>query len=372
MKIFKYLTIAIAFLGTPGGIHIAMAQQEPIHAKGYAVMDNHSKLVPYNFDRRPVGNRDILVKILYCGICHSDIHEAANDWNYTSYPNVPGHEMVGKVIQIGKDVTRFRKDDYIGVGGTVTSCGECEMCKSGKEQLCTAPPVPHADYPILLGGYSNKIVVDERYGIHIPEGAPIERIGPLMCAGITTYSPLKATVKKGDKVAIAGFGGLGHMGVQFAVALGADVIVFDIAEDKREMALEFGAKKYVNVSHPEELSGVTERFDYILTTIPTGYDLNPYLNLLKPEGELLIVGLPALKDAFMIDVHSMPFGTRISKWLMGGIKETQEMVDFSIEHHILPEVKVIPVQQVNEAFQSVKEGKVHFRYVIDMNTLNEE
>lgn len=344
------------------------AQETAIIAEGYAAMDERGELVPYRFPRRPVGERDLLVEILYCGVCHSDIHEAANDWHYTQYPNVPGHEIVGKVIRTGEGTSLFRVGDYIGIGGTVVSCGECDMCLAGKEHLCVAPPTPPAEYPVAIGGYSDKIVVDERYGIHIPKDAPLEKIGPLMCAGITVYSPLKARVKQGDKVAIAGFGGLGHMAVHYAVALGAEVSVFDVSEEKRPFAQQFGAKQYINVTRPE-FHDVKNRFDYILTTIPSRYDIAPYLRMLKPEGELLLVGLPAEKDGPLINIHDIPFGARISKWLMGSIRETQEMVDFSLAYGIMPQVEVIPIQQINEAFRKVQEGKVQFRYVIDMKSI---
>ena len=363
----RIISTAMLLCGICGTAEI-MAQDAPIPVKGYAAMDEKSELVPYRFNRRPVGDRDLLVEILYCGVCHSDIHEAANDWHYTVYPNVPGHEIVGRVIRTGKDASKFHVGDYIGIGGTVTSCGECGMCRAGKEHLCTAVPAPPAEYPVAIGGYADKIVVDERYGIHIPQDAPMEKIGPLMCAGITVYSPLKANVKPDDKVAIAGFGGLGHMAVRYAVALGADVSVFDVSEEKRQAALQFGAKQYVNVTKPE-FQEVEERFDYILTTIPSRYDIAPYLRMLKTGGELLLVGLPAEKDGPFISIHDMPFGTSISKWLMGSIGETQEMVDFSLANGILPQVEVIPIQQVNEAFRKVQEGKVQFRFVIDMKSI---
>lgn len=366
------LALFAACCGIVGAAPLSARDEDgaPVAANGYAAMDEKGVLEPFRFMRRPVGDRDLLVEILYCGVCHSDIHEAVNDWNYTRYPNVPGHEIVGKVIRAGKNAALFKVGDCVGVGGTVVSCGECEMCLAGKEHLCVAPPSPPAEYPVAVGGYSDKIVVDERYAVRLPKDAPLEKLGPLMCAGITVYSPLKANVKPGDKVAVAGFGGLGHLAVRYAVAFGAEVTVFDVSEEKRQAALDFGAKRYVNVTRPE-FGEVAERFDYVLTTIPVRYDVAPYLRMLKTGGELLLVGLPAEKDGPFVSIHDMPFGTRLSKWLMGSVRETQEMTDFSLTNGILPQVEVIPVQRINEAFRNVREGKVQFRYVIDMKSLGQ-
>lgn len=367
MKIYKFLTVIILLWMNCNMNHVSA---QHIHAKGYAAMDDKGQLVPYEFERRSMGDNDLLVEILYCGICHSDVHDVFNDWGITTFPTIPGHEMVGKVTRTGKDVSRFKVGDYVGVGATVIPCGKCETCQSGKEQFCADIPTDEDGNMVSVGGYSDKIVIDEHFGIKIPADAPVEKLGPLMCAGITVYSPLKAAgIKKGDKVAIAGFGGLGHLAVQYAVAFGAEVTVFDLTEEKRPLASQLGAVKYVNVTHPEEMEGMNGTFDYILTTITTRYEPVQYLNMLKTGGELLIVGLPANSDAPDININAIPFGTRISKWLMGGIPETQEVMDFSIEHGIYPMVEVIPIQQVNEAFQNVKDGKVHFRYVIDMKSL---
>ncbi len=349
---------------------IVAAQGEPIQAKGYAALNAEGKLVPHKFNRRAVGDRDLLVEILYCGICHSDVHEAFNDWGFTSYPVVPGHEMVGRVLQTGKQTTRFKSGEYIGIGATLNSCGQCAQCKAHKEQYCANVPVDADSTPVGIGGYSDKIVIHEDYGVKIPADAPLEKLGPIMCAGITVYSPLKAAkLTKGDKVVIAGFGGLGHLAVQYAVAFGAEVTVFDRTEAKRELAAKLGAIKYINTANPPEMEGMNGTFDYILTTIPTHYDPVQYLNMLKVGGELMIVGLPPAAEAPLININAIPFGVKISKWMMGGIAETQEAMDFSLQHKIYPMVEVTPIQKVNEAFQNVKEGKVHFRYTIDMKTL---
>ena len=371
MKSYKSFTALVIVWTMLGAGHVS-AQNDSIHVKAYAAMNDKGVQVPYEYNRRPVGDHDVLADILYCGICHSDVHEAFNDWDYTVYPNVSGHEMVGRVAQVGKDVTRFKVGDYIGIGAVQASCMKCPQCKADNEQYCTHEGGTGFADVTSTCGFSDKMVVDEHFGITIPKDAPVEKLGPVMCAGITVYSPLKAAnIKSGDKVAVAGFGGLGHLAVRYSLAFGAEVTVFDRTEEKRALASELGAAGYVNVNNPEEMEGLQGKFDYILTTIPTRYDPVQYMNMLKLGGELIIVGLPATSEAPDININAIPFGTRISKSLMGGIAETQEAMDFSIKHGIYPMVEVIPVQRMNEAFQNVKEGKVHFRYVVDMQTLNQ-
>lgn len=347
-----------------------------IHSKGYAAHDKEGMLVPYEFERKPVGDTDILLEILYCGICHSDIHDSRNQWGPTIYPVVPGHEIIGRVAEVGKDVTKFKIGDYAGVGCMVNSCGVCEMCKAGKEQFClnnkTVYTYNSRDFEgdPTYGGYSSNLVVNQHFGITIPEGAPLDRIAPLLCAGITTYSPLRAMgVKKGDKVAIAGFGGLGHMAVQYAVSFGGEVTIFDLSEDKRELAAQLGAVKFVNVNDPEQMEGMKGYFNYILSTIPATYSLEQYLAMVKVGGQMAIVGIPAATVAPSLNLNQMPWARKMWRSLIGGIPETQEMLDYSVAHQLYPMVEMIPVQQVNEAIENVIEGKVHFRYVMDMKTL---
>lgn len=348
-----------------------------ITSKGYALYAADGELAPYTFTRHPIGENDILIETLYCGVCHSDIHQGRGDWSPQTYPLVPGHEIVGRVVQVGNKVTKFKVGDYAGVGCMVNSCRYCEYCQAGEEQYCLDGRVlTYGDKDlyhgneISQGGYSNNIVVDESFAITIPVGAPIEKIGPLMCAGVTTYSPIMyAKVKKGDKIGIAGFGGLGHMAVQYAVSLGAEVTVFDITDEKRDEALSYGAVRYVNVRKPEELEGLDNTFRFILSTIPSAYDPMLYVNMLKVDGELAVVGMPALKDGPKVTALGLRGRKKVWFSLIGGIRETQEAVNYSIAHNIYPKVEIIPIQNINNAWKNVQEGKVKFRYVIDMRTI---
>ncbi len=348
-----------------------------VSSKGYALYAADGELNPYDFTRHAVGDNDILIETLYCGVCHSDIHQGRGDWSKQSYPLVTGHEIVGRMAQVGAKVTRFKVGDYAGVGCMLNSCRHCEYCEAGEEQYCLDgrvltygdKDVYHGN-EITQGGYSNNIVVDESFAITVPADAPIEKIGPLMCAGITTYSPLlQAKIKKGDKVGIAGFGGLGHMAVQYAVSLGAEVTVFDITDEKREEALAYGALRYVNVRKKSDLKRLGNTFRFILSTIPSAYDPMMYVKMLKVDGELAIVGMPAAKDAPAVTIMSLRGRKKVWFSLIGGIRETQEAVNYSIAHNIYPKVEVIPIQKVNEAWRNVVAGKVQFRYVIDMGSL---
>lgn len=356
-----------------------MMAGEPVPSKGYALFSKDGDFQPYAFERHAVGEHDVLIDIYYAGICHSDIHHVHEDWGPSHYPQVPGHEIVGRVSQVGEGVTKFKVGDFAGVGCMVNACGECEYCEKGMEQFCQKGTVftygakdhYHGDV-ITQGGYSNNIVVSEDFAITVPENAPIEKVAPLFCAGITTYSPLKATnVGPGDSVAVAGFGGLGHMAVKYAIDMGADVTVFDITEDKRQDALDMGAVKYVNVRNPEELKGLKDSFRVIISTIPANYDPSMYLNMLEMGGELVIVGIPANEERPSIDIGSLVFMSqrKVSGSLIGGIPETQEMLDYSVAQNLYPDVEVISVDQIDEAYRKVLEGDVKFRYVIDMRTM---
>lgn len=356
------------------------AQEKRIPAKGLAVFSNDWQFKPYKFTRHALGDDDILIETMYASICHSDLHHTHQDWGTEIFPMVPGHEIVGKVTKVGKNVTKFKVGDYAGVGCMVNSCGECDYCKAGLEQYCKKVMMTYhgKDWAhgneITQGGYSNNIVVKDRFAVFIPKNADIKKIAPLLCAGITTYSPLmQSEVKKGDNVAIAGFGGLGHMAVKYAVKLGANVTVFDITEDKRVDALRMGAMKYVNVNNENELKGLDDSFDFILSTIPAMYKPSMYLKMTKYKGNLAIVGLPAFNNQPTFTVSDFVFlaGRNVYGSQIGGMKETQAMIDYSVANNIYPEVEIIKADgdTVTEAYKNVLSGKVKFRYVIDMSTL---
>jgi len=375
MKRLIYISIlmAITLFAT------VSAQDNRIPAKGMAKFSKDGNFKPYAFTRHAVGDNDVLIDILYAGICHSDIHTERDDWWSVKYPLVAGHEIAGRVTQVGKKVTKFKVGDYAGVGCMVNSCGECEYCKRGEEQYCLKGNVgtyASHDYfhnnEITQGGYSNNIVLSENFAIKIPKNADLKKVAPLLCAGITTYSPIHFThMKKGDTIAIAGFGGLGYMAVQYAVALGAKVTVFDITEDKRQDALAMGAVKYVNVKNPVELKGLDNTYRVILSTIPAKYDLSMYLKMLKVDGDMVVIGLPAFSNSPSIDVTNLVMAGRRKLYgtQIGGIRETQEMLDYSVSHNIYPKVEIISADKIDEAYQKVLAGEVRYRYVIDMSTL---
>jgi uncharacterized zinc-type alcohol dehydrogenase-like protein len=345
-----------------------------IPATGYAMLSKDSKFTPIEFTRHSVGDNDILIEILYSGICHSDIHTAKDEWGGTSYPCIPGHEIAGQVIAVGKNVTKFKIGDYAGVGCMVNSCGECEACKASQEQFCqqgktvytyNCPDFFHGG-KITFGGYSSNIVVSQKFAIKFRANAPLDKVAPLLCAGITTYSPLKfSKIKAGDKVGVAGFGGLGMMALKYAVKMGAQVSVFARNENKKADALALGATSFYTNT---DKNIVNERFDLIISTIPTSYDVTAYIDLLKFGGELAIVGLPPYKEAPSVSIIDLVHkaGKKIYGSLIGGIKETQEMLDFSLENEIYPETILITPNQIDEAYEKLTNGSGQFRYVIDM------
>ena len=377
--LFPLVMLALTFVA-------AKAQDnQRVPAKGFAVDSAEGHFHPYEFTRHAVGDNDILIEILYAGICHSDLHAAWNEHTAHGiqgvYPMVPGHEIAGRVVKVGKNVTKFKAGDQAGVGCMVNACGHCTYCNMDKEQFCENGTTftynsidRYHDNEPAMGGYSNNIVVSEDFAIRIPEGADMKRVAPLLCAGVTTWSPIHfSRVKKGDKAGVAGYGGLGHMAVQYLVNLGADVTVFDITEEKRADAIRMGASRYVNVNNTGELKGLNNTFDFIISTIPANYNPLLYARMLKMEsGEMAVVGLP---EAANINVSDMIMGgaahRKVYGSLIGGIKETQEMLDYSIAHNIYPEVEIIPADAatIDKAYRNVQDGKVKFRYVIDMSTL---
>ncbi|BCG57100.1 NAD(P)-dependent alcohol dehydrogenase [Paenibacillus sp. URB8-2] len=325
-------------------------------------------------ERRALRPHDVLIDIQFSGICHSDIHSAFDEWGGGIFPMVPGHEIAGVVAAVGTEVTKFAVGDRVGVGCFVDSCGECEYCLKGEEQYCTKGFV--ATYNSLdydgnptYGGYSQQIVVTERFVVRIPDSLELNVASPLLCAGITTYSPLKHwNAGPGKKVAIVGVGGLGHLAIQYAHAMGAEVTVLSRSIGKKEEALSFGADHYFATSDPATFKTLASQFDLILNTVSANLDVDAYLSLLRIDGTLVNVGAPAEPDKYQ--VFSLIMGRRsIAGSLVGGIRETQEMLDFSAEHGIAPKIEVIRADQVDEAYQRVLRSDVRYRFVIDVTTL---
>jgi uncharacterized zinc-type alcohol dehydrogenase-like protein len=325
-------------------------------------------------ERRELGASDVLIEIKFCGICHSDIHQVKDEWGGSIFPMVPGHEIVGLVAGVGSDVAKFSTGDRVGVGCLVDSCGECEYCKSGEEQFCTKGAVltyNSRDYDgqPTYGGYSRQVVVDERFVVTVPDAIELADAAPLLCAGITTYSPLKHwNVGEGTKVAIVGMGGLGHVAVQIAAALGAEVTVLSQTLGKREDGLRFGAKHYHATSDPETFKALRSSFDLILNTVSANLDVDAYLSLLRVDGTLVNVGAPAEPDTFraftLISSRRSLAGSPI-----GGLRETQEMLDFCAAHGVRPAIELIGAGDVNSAYERVLASAVRYRFVIDVATI---
>ena len=380
MKRILFLIISVLFiLGT------AQAQNGTrIPAKGFAIDSADGHFHQHEFTRHAVGDNDILIEILYAGICHSDLHAAWDEQqpqgNFATYPMIPGHEIAGRVVQVGKNVTKFKVGDFAGVGCMVNSCGHCHSCDIHKEQFCEHgatftynSPDKYHNNEISMGGYSNNIVVSERFGIKIPANADIKRVAPLLCAGVTPWSVIQfSEVKRGNKVAVVGYGGLGHMAVQYMVSLGADVTIFDITEEKRTDARRMGASKYININNQDEMKWLGNTFDFIVTTVPFDYEPLQYVQMLKMgSGEMAVIGLPANSTINIANMALAASQRKVYGSLIGGIKETQEMLDYSVANNIYPEVEVIraDAQEIDKAYRNVSDGKVKFRYVIDMSTL---
>ncbi|MDQ0202209.1 NAD(P)-dependent alcohol dehydrogenase [Neobacillus ginsengisoli] len=325
-------------------------------------------------ERRELRPDDVLIDIKYSGICHSDIHNAFNEWGGGTFPMVPGHEIAGILSAVGSEVTKFTVGDRVGVGCFVDSCGECEYCLNGEEQFCTKGVIStynDVDYDgnPTYGGYSQKIVVKENFVVRIPDALNLDVAAPLLCAGITTFSPLKHwNVGPGKKVAIVGMGGLGHVAIQFAHAMGAEVTVLSRSHNKKDEALSFGADQYYATSEPATFTQLASRFDVILNTVSANLDVDAYLSLLRIDGTLVNVGAPAEPDQY--NVFSLLRGRRsIAGSLVGGIRETQDMLDFAAEHKIAPMIEVIRAEKVDEAYQRVLRSDVRYRFVIDIATL---
>ena len=351
-----------------------------IKTVGYAAKNKFSSLHPFEFERRDPNADDVVIDILYCGICHSDIHQVKNEWGNTVYPCLPGHEMVGRVLSTGAGVSQFKTGDLVGVGCMVDSCQTCSACKEGLEQYCEGPHSWTATYngPMIpdgtntFGGYSTTIVVKEHFVLRVPESIPIEAAAPILCAGVTTYSPLRHwNVSPGQNVGIVGLGGLGHMAVKLAKAMGAHVTVFTTSGEKEADARRLGAEMVVEEKDKAAMTAQESRFDFILDTIPQKHDLNAFIKCLKRDATLAVVG--ALGPMEPVDNQQVAFHRRcVAGSLIGSIKETQEVLDFCAQHQIAPDVEVIDIKTVNEAYDRVEKGEVKYRFVIDMATLKAE
>ena len=344
--------------------------------KAYAALSAEKPLEPWQIDRREPGSEDVEIEILFSGVCHSDIHTARNEWRSTVYPVVPGHEIVGKVTRVGDAVSCFKIGDTVGVGCFVDSCRQCRNCKDDQEQYCenghtqTYNSYSQDKKTITQGGYSSHIVVTQHFVLNVSDKLPLANVAPLLCAGITTYSPLKHwKVKKGDKLAVLGLGGLGHMAVKIASSLGAEVTVLSRSKGKEKDAARLGAKHFKITSDPENMKNLAGSFDFIIDTVSAEHDYNQYLALLRTNGVMVLLGAPPTPSA--VSAFPLIGGRRsLVGSLVGGIKETQEMLDYCADHNISSDIELINMNQINEAYERTLAGDVHYRFVIDMKSLN--
>lgn len=343
---------------------------------GYAAHSATSKIEPFQFERRDLRPNDVEIDILYCGVCHSDIHQARNDWGNSLYPMVPGHEIVGKVLSVGPDVTQFKVGDTVGVGCMVDSCQSCHACEQGLEQYCENEQTPtyngldRLDHSPTFGGYSQRIVVSDQFVLNIPESLDLKAVGPLLCAGITTWSPLRHwKVGKESKVAVVGLGGLGHMALKLAKALGAHVTLFTRSPGKEDDARRLGAHDIVISTNESEMTAVKGKFDLIIDTVPIAHDLNPYIPTLSLDGTIVLVGFLGELDPSMNTMPLIMGRKAVAGSMIGGIAETQEMLDFCGEHDITADVEMIEIQDINQAYERMIKSDVKYRFVIDMQLL---
>jgi uncharacterized zinc-type alcohol dehydrogenase-like protein len=346
-----------------------------IAVKSYAALSKTTALEPFGFERRSVGEKDVLIDILYCGVCHSDIHMARSEWGPALYPLVPGHEIVGRVSEVGSGVTKFKVGDIAGVGVFIDSCRKCDCCKTDLEQYCeegmtgTYNGYERDGKTIAYGGYSSSIVVDEHYTLRVPFTSNLAAVAPLLCAGITTWSPLRfAKVGKGHKVAVLGLGGLGHMAVKFAASFGAEVTMLSTSPSKEVDAKKLGAQHFILSTDEAAMKAAANSFDFILNTVAAPHDMNKFLNLLKVNGTMLLVGIPP-EDSRISAAKLISKRRSIMGSMIGGIKETQEMLDYCAAHDIVSDIELIDMKDINAAYERVIKSDVKYRFVIDMGTL---
>ncbi len=342
---------------------------------GYAAQSAAAPLAPFTFERRALRPNDVAMEILYCGVCHTDLHQARNDWGWSRYPIVPGHEIVGRVTEVGGEVTRHKVGDAVAVGCMVDSCQQCDQCRKGLEQLCrkgntqTYNDRDRITCEPTYGGYSKRLVAREEFTLRVPVGLDLSKTAPLLCAGITTYSPLRAwNVGPGSRVGVVGLGGLGHMAVKLAAAIGADVAVMSRSRDKEADALALGADRLLVSTDKEAMAKAASSFDLIIDTVPVKHDINPYLPLLDVDATLVLVG----QVGPLAELSSVPLlmgRRRVAGSPIGGIAETQEMLNFCARKGILPECEMVRMDQINEAFERLERSDVRYRFVIDMATL---
>lgn len=346
-----------------------------IKTKAYAAFSTEGDTKPLEIVRREPGPTDVLIDIKFCGICHSDIHMAKGEWGQTVYPVVPGHEIAGIVNSVGDKVTKFKVGDHVGVGCMVDSCGECEACAEGEEQYCSKMVLTYGvlerdGKTMTYGGYSERVTVDERFVVRIPDELPLDKAAPLLCAGITTYSPLiHWGAGPGKKVAVVGVGGLGHMGIKLAAALGADVTSISRSDSKKADAQKMGATNHIATSDKAACEAAAEQFDLIINTVSSAADMNFYLGMLKRDGVMVLVGAPP--DTLPVHPFALiPRRKSLAGSTIGGIRETQEMLDFCAKHNIGSDIELITIDQVNKAYERIEKSDVRYRFVIDMSSLS--
>lgn len=345
---------------------------------GYAARSAEAALAPFSFERRKPRGNDVVMEILYCGVCHSDLHSARNDWGWTTYPNVPGHEIVGRVLGVGPDVQKYKPGDHVAVGCMVDSCQHCDQCHAGEEQFCregmtqTYNSPDRIDGSMTYGGYAKHLVVREEFVLKVPDSLDLAKVAPLLCAGITTYSPLRTwNVGPGSRVGVIGMGGLGHMAIKLAAAMGAHVTVISRSQAKKPDAMELGADAFLVSADEKAMGKAAYGFDLIIDTIPVKHDLNPYLPLLDVDGTLCLVGQVGPMEE-LVTVPMILGRRRVAGSVIGGIRETQEVLDFCGRMNILPECEMIRMDEINEAFERMERSDVRYRFVIDMASLQAE